>query len=197
MSDDAELDYAWLTQDALRGVVRSVLETTVALGMPPGEHHFYVEFATTAPGVQISDRLRAQYPERMTIVLQHQFEALEVDQEGFAVTLHFGGVPDRLIVPFAAVTQFADPSANFALQFDGIALATAPDADEANEAPREGTVEPLRIARDDAPGDASDDGDDEPPTGGAPSDKSEADKSGGGKPEGGADVVSLDRFRKK
>ena len=183
MSDDAELDYAWLTQDALRGVVRSVLETTVALGMPPGEHHFYVEFATTAPGVQISDRLRAQYPERMTIVLQHQFEALEVDQEGFAVTLHFGGAPDRLVVPFAAVTQFADPSANFALQFDGVALAAMPEAERAEEPQREGTVEPLRLAKEDA----SDDGDDEPPAGGTPTDK----------PEGGADVVSLDRFRKK
>ena len=184
MSDDAELDYAWLTQDALRGVVRSVLETTVALGMPPGEHHFYVEFATNAPGVRISDRLRAQYPQRMTIVLQHQFEALEVDEEGFAVTLHFGGAPDRLIIPFAAITQFADPSANFMLQF---AEAVVEDDDGEGDGHGEGregdaSVEPLRLARaDKAEGD-------EPPTDEPPA------PSGGG---GGADVVSLDRFRKK
>ena len=190
MSDDAELDYAWLTQDALRGVVRSVLETTVALGMPPGEHHFYIEFLTTAPGVQVSDRLRAQYPERMTIVLQHQFEALEVDAEGFAVTLHFGGVADRLIVPFAAVTQFADPSASFALQFaPALGAGMGEDADEDTDAQAGGAdIEPLRLAGqgdDRAAGQAADegDGDDEPepPTNG-PS---------------GADVVSLDRFRRK
>ena len=180
MSDDAELDYAWLTQDALRGVVRSVLETTVALGMPPGEHHFYIEFLTTAPGVQVSDRLRAQYPERMTIVLQHQFEALEVDAEGFAVTLHFGGVADRLIVPFAAVTQFADPSASFALQFAGPEGGALPEEDEDRPSAE---VAPLRLAaaEGEAPGEEDGDGDDEP------------DPS----PQGGADVVSLDRFRKK
>ena len=205
MSDDAELDYAWLTQDALRGVVRSVLETTVALGMPPGEHHFYIEFLTTAPGVQVSDRLRAQYPERMTIVLQHQFEALEVDAEGFAVTLHFGGVADRLIVPFAAVTQFADPSASFALQFapvmDDAADEGADTQAQGSDAAEGGAdIEPLRPAgrTEDAgakstrsKGTGEPDGDDEPdpPTGG-PS---------GGSPggDGGADVVSLDRFRRK
>ena len=176
--DDAEIDYAYLTQDALRGVVREVLTMTQALGHPPGEHHFYVEFGTAAPGVQVSDRLRAQYPERMTIVLQHQFEALEVDAEGFAVTLHFGGAPDRLIVPFSAVTQFADPSASFALQFAG------PDAGgEAGDEAEDGAsaeVAPLRLApggKDDEP-----DPDDTPPSGDKP---------------GGADVVSLDRFRKK
>ena len=171
--DDAEIDYAYLTQDALRGVVREVLTMTQALGHPPGEHHFYVEFGTTAPGVQVSARLRAQYPERMTIVLQHQFEALEVDEEGFAVTLHFGGAPDRLIVPFSAVTQFADPSASFALQF-AAAAGEARDEDDATEA----EVEPLRLASDK---DGDDDPDSTPPSG----------------PKGGADVVSLDRFRKK
>ena len=184
--DDVELDYAYLTQDALRGVVREVLQTTRALGHPPGEHHFYVEFGTNAPGVRVSDRLRAQYPERMTIVLQHQFEDLEVDAEGFAVTLHFGGVADRLVVPFAAVTQFADPSASFALQFAGPpGEASAEDADRPSA-----EVSPLRVAgpqgqvgptADGAVGEGGGDGDDDP----------EPPKPGG------ADVVSLDRFRKK
>ena len=174
--DDAELDYAYLTQDALRGVVREVLSMTQALGHPPGEHHFYVEFATQAPGVQLSNRLLAQYPERMTIVLQHQFEALEVDEEGFAVTLHFGGAPDRLVVPFAAVTQFADPSASFALQF------ATPQGTPGEEGGGErGEVAPLRLASGGKPSEADEtepDPDDTPPS-------------------GGADVVSLDRFRKK
>lgn len=183
--DDAEIDYAYLTQDALRGVVREVLTMTKALGHPPGEHHFYVEFGTTAPGVQVSDRLRAQYPERMTIVLQHQFEGLEVDEEGFAVTLHFGGAPDRLIVPFSAVTQFADPSASFALQFAAVA-GEASGQDEGTDA----DVEPLRLAADSGrDGSAKDDGGDDEPDPEAPPPK--------GPKEGGADVVNLDRFRKK
>ncbi|MBB4660140.1 SspB family protein [Parvularcula dongshanensis] len=174
-SNDVELDYAYMTQDALRGVVRQVLSVTQELGMPPGEHHFYIEFATKAPGVSISKALMAQYPERMTIVLQHQFEGLDVDAEGFAVTLHFGGRPDRLIVPFAAVTQFADPSASFALQFHPPALVE----EKPGKAP---TLRAVERDAADEPGD--DEGPDEtPPRGG-----------GGG---GGADVVSLDRFRKK
>ena len=177
--DDVELDYAYLTQDALRGVVREVLSVTQALGHPPGEHHFYVEFATNAPGVRISDRLKAQYPERMTIVLQHQFEGLEVDEEGFAVTLHFGGVADRLIVPFACVTQFADPSASFALQFASAGEAREPEEEDGPGRPS-AEVSPLRLAGQPT-GEDAEDGDDDP----------EPPKSGG------ADVVSLDRFRKK
>ncbi|WP_031550718.1 SspB family protein [Parvularcula oceani] len=178
-NDDAELDYAYLTQEALRGVVREVLSVTAALGAPPGEHHFYVEFATTAPNVQISDRLRAQYPERMTIVLQHQFDDLDVDEEGFAVTLHFKGVPDRLVVPYAAVTQFADPSANFALQFAAPIEPAMPEGPGAD-------VAPLRpVDQKDAGTGKDEEGSDEE----GPDD----DGPGGG----GADVVSLDRFRKK
>ena len=194
MSDDVELDYAWLTQDALRGVVRSVLETTVALGHPPGDHHFYVEFSTEAPGVQLADRLKVQYPERMTIVLQHQFEGLEVDEEGFAVTLHFGGIADRLVIPFAAITQFADPSASFALQFSPPAEA---DEDEEQTASETGSgaattdasdkVEPLRPAGGKPSADRSGEPEDDGPDG----------DGSGGDGSGGADVVSLDRFRKK
>lgn len=186
MADDVELDYAYLTQDALRGVVRQVLSTTVALGHPPGEHHFYIEFVTVAPGVFLSDRLRAQYPERMTIVLQHQFEALEVDEEGFAVTLHFKGTPDRLIVPFSAITQFADPSANFALQFQPPEAAGS-GAKPGGRSGGKADVAPLA------------------PPGGADSlkkedeggDDGDGDGSGDGGKKKGADVVSLDHFRKK
>lgn len=161
MTDSAELDYAWLTQKAMRGVVRDVLSITCELGDLPGEHHFYIEFDTNHRGVELAQRLRTQYPERMTIVLQHQFDALEVADDHFAVTLQFKGVPERLVVPFDAVTQFADPSANFALQFQTPAEAEAED-DSASEGP------------------------DDDPT--PPED---------GPPHGGADVVSLDRFRKK
>lgn len=190
--DDAELDYAYLTQDALRGVVREVLMMTQALGHPPGEHHFYVEFGTNSPGVQISDRLKAQYPERMTVVLQHQFEALEVDDEGFAVTLHFGGSADRLIVPFAAVTQFADPSASFALQFSG----PVADDDDDDTPSETADVAPLRLAGQDAKD--RDGGTNEADTGDGPGDdEPDPTPPAGSTPGGSAEVVSLDRFRKK
>jgi len=162
MSDSTELDYAWLTQNAMRGVVREVLTITRDLGTLPGEHHFYIEFDTLASGVDIADRLRTQYPDRMTIVLQHQFDDLIVDEDHFEVTLKFKGIPERLVVPFDAITQFADPSSNFALQFQSMAEM----AERISEEPEEPSDDP------DTPPD------DEPPS-------------------GGADVVSLDRFRKK
>jgi len=161
MSDVPELDYPWLTQNAMRGVVREVLIITRDLGNLPGEHHFYIEFDTNAPGVDIADRLKTQYPERMTIVLQHQFDALTVDDEIFSVTLQFKGVPEKLTIPFAAVTQFADPSANFALQFQNV------DGVEGEESPSKDEPEDDPTPPEDTP------------------------------PSGGADVVSLDRFRKK
>lgn len=196
MSDadnDTELDYSYLAQNALRGVVREVLSITQALGMPPGEHHFYIEFVTTAEGVQLSDRLRAEYPEKMTIVLQHQFEGLHVHEDCFEVRLHFQGIPDQLVIPYAAITQFADPSVNFALQFPHIEAPDAPIADEPEEEapPRETDAEVANLtehreaASKDSPAarkadTEGDDGDgDDDPSG------------------GGADVVSLDRFRKK
>lgn len=116
MADDL-IRYDVLVQDALRGVVRKVMRE-VAEGGLPGEHHFYIAFDTTAPGVRMSSRLRAQHPEEMTIVLQHQFWDLAVSDHGFEVGLSFGGVPERLLVPFAAVKGFFDPSVQFGLQFD-------------------------------------------------------------------------------
>src|ERR687886_1128446 len=109
--------YDVLAQEALRGVVRKVL-TDVARDGLPGEHHFSVAFDTDAPGVRISQRLREEYPEEMTIVLQYQFWDLVVTEEGFEVGLSFNGVPERLGVPFEAIKRFFDPSVKFALQFD-------------------------------------------------------------------------------
>lgn len=123
---DVEIDYEYLTQQALKQVVRDVLKMTQELGAAPGDHHFYIEFETTAGGVSIPDHLRAQYPERMTIVLQHQFDALEVTDDGFAVTLWFKNVQARLAVPFEAVTSFADPSVQFGLRFESPVPARPP-----------------------------------------------------------------------
>lgn len=123
---DVEIDYDYLTQNALKRVVRDVLTMTEELGAAPGDHHFYIEFETAADGVSLPDHLRAQYPDRMTIVLQHQFDGLEVTDEGFTVTLWFKNVQARLSVPFDAVTSFADPSVQFGLRFEGAGPARAP-----------------------------------------------------------------------
>lgn len=180
-NSDLVLDYGWLTQDALRQVVRHVLGVTAELGMTPGDHHFYIEFMTTAPGVRLASHLRDQYPERMTIVLQHQFDDLEVGADAFEVTLRFRGVADRLHIPFAAITRFSDPPAEFALQFAPPEPAAAPAA-----GPTEGAglaevaafdAHRPRVARQ---AEATDGDDPETPP-----------------PGGSADIVSIDRFRKK
>ena len=97
-------------------MVRKVLVDAAKNGLP-GEHHFYIAFDTQAPGVRISSRLHEQYPQEMTIVLQHQFWDLTVDNDGFEVGLSFGGIPERLSVPFDAIKGFFDPSVQFGLQF--------------------------------------------------------------------------------
>jgi len=114
---DIELDYDSLMQEALKRVVFDVLTITSELGETPGEHHFYIEFLTNAPGVSIPEHLKEAYPTRMTIVLHHQFEDLNVTQDGFSVTLWFKGVEAALMIPFDAITNFADPSAKFGLRF--------------------------------------------------------------------------------
>lgn len=110
------LDYERLVDGALKGVVREALAMTARRGLP-GTHHFYLTFKTAHPGVEISDALHARYPDEMTIVLQHQFWGLDVEEDGFAVTLSFSGVSERLKVPYAALTAFVDPSVKFGLQF--------------------------------------------------------------------------------
>jgi hypothetical protein len=111
-----QIDYASLVEKALLRVVRDVLATVAEEGLP-GRHHLYITFRTDHPGVVIDDTLRARYPTEMTIVLQHEFWGLEVEDAGFAITLKFNGVPQRLEIPFDAVTVFADPSVEFGLQF--------------------------------------------------------------------------------
>jgi len=130
--------YDVITQDALRGVVRLAL-TRVAKSGLPGDHHFYIAFNTRHPEVQLSDRLRARYPQEMTIVLQHQFWGLEVLEDRFEVDLSFDNVSERLSVPFAALKGFFDPSVQFGLQFE---VAVANPAAEPAEGARTGT-EPL------------------------------------------------------
>ncbi len=116
MSTDL-IRYDLQVQDALRGVVRKVLADAARDGLP-GEHHFYITFRTQAPDVKMSNRLREQYPEEMTIILQHQFWDLKVDESFFEVGLHFKNVPERLHVPFDAVSGFYDPSVQFGLKFE-------------------------------------------------------------------------------
>jgi hypothetical protein len=115
LRDNATYDYERRIDDALRGVVRDVL-ADVALHGLQGDHHFYLSFRTDFPDVAVSPALRERYPEEITVVLQHQFWNLTTDECGFAVTLRFGGVEERVSVPWPALTVFADPSAEFGLQ---------------------------------------------------------------------------------
>src|SRR6516225_10714491 len=109
--------YDVLARDALRGVLRRVLSDAAAHGLP-GDHHFFITFLSTAEGVKLSSRLLAQYPDEMTIILQHQFWDLVVTEDRFEVGLSFGGIPERLVVPFSAIKSFFDPSVQFGLQFE-------------------------------------------------------------------------------
>jgi uncharacterized protein len=122
------IDYRALLQDALIGVVRSALRRAAAEGLP-GEHHFYLTFRTDAPGVEIAHRLARQHPQEMTIILQHQYWNLEVQDDAFGVTLKFGGAPQRLVVPFAALTSFVDPSVPFGLRLQALAEPAAAETE--------------------------------------------------------------------
>ena len=120
------LRYDTLIETALRNVVHEAMAKVVQNGLP-GEHHFYISFQTKFPGVEIPDYLREKYPDEMTIVLQHQFFGLTVSEMGFSVLLSFNNVRERLSIPFAAITTFADPAVNFALQFQNIGDNEGPD----------------------------------------------------------------------
>ena len=184
--------YDILAQEALRGMLRRVLMDTAKNGLP-GEHHFYISFDTRAEGVRLSPRMLAQYPTEMTVVLQHQFWDLVVNESGFEVGVSFGGVPERLAVPFAAVKGFFDPSVQFGLQFEEMADAEAQQSGQADQRAPAGrdaarlpaehkattqTSVPVPVAANPEPAET----------------KSDADSD---KPEGGGEVVRLDRFRKK
>lgn len=153
------LDYERLVDGALKGVVRESLAVAARRGLP-GAHHFYVTFKTTHPGVEISDALHGRYPDEMTIVLQHQFWGLEVNEDAFEVTLSFSGVSERLKVPYAALTSFVDPSVKFGLQFRAGAAPTpavTPAATAAKSAePRAIEPKTLSLAGADAPAESAD-----------------------------------------
>lgn len=132
MAEDL-IRYDILAQEALRGVVRKVLSEVARTGLP-GEHHFFISFATRAPGVRLSERLLGQYEKEMTIVLQNQFWDLKVTETGFEVGLSFDGQPELLVIPFSAVKGFFDPSVQFGLQFEPeLAADTAEDGEELPE----------------------------------------------------------------
>jgi hypothetical protein len=144
MSEDSEvhedlLDYPRLMVNALRGVLREALAIVEEEGLP-GEHHLYIAFRTQATGVVLPPYIRDQYPEQMTIVLQNQFSDLLVDEDGFSVTLSFSGARQRLYIPFAAVLSFADPAAQFGLQF------VDPPTVQGDEQPESGEAEASEAA---------------------------------------------------
>ena len=122
--------YDILAQDALRGVIRKVLSEVAATGSLPADHHFFITFMTTAPGVRISQHLKSRYPEQMTIVVQHQFWDLKVHETYFEIGLSFSDKPEKLTVPFSAVRGFYDPSVSFELEFD---VAAAEDEEEGSD----------------------------------------------------------------
>ena len=129
--------YDLLVQDAMRGVMRKVLGDVAENGYLPGDHHFTISFRTDAPGVTMSRRLAEQWPSELTIILQHQYSDLEVDEEGFGVTLSFRSVAEHLYVPFSAVTGFFDPAVEFGLRFESAddALEDSDDEDAPSAGP--------------------------------------------------------------
>jgi hypothetical protein len=181
--------YDLLVRNALREVVHGVLVSAAKNGLP-GDHHFYVSFDTRAPGVRLSPRMRTQYPEEMTIVLQHQFWDLIVGETSFEVGLSFGGIPERLTVPFDALKGFFDPSVQFGLEFevpaDKVAVAGDPAAAAAAPTPMPGRKS-MRGKGANVPAKPAASGTEtEAPPAAAPI-----------KQDGMGEVVRLDRFRKK
>lgn len=222
MTGESTIDYEGLAQEAMRGVVRKVLARTAKSGLI-GDHHFYISFETEAPGVTLSKRLREKYPREMTIVLQHRFWDLAVSEDRFEVKLTFDGIPERLVVPFTAVKVFFDPSVRFGLQFEeGDARPDEADAFDAL-APQAGTARPGRTRKPsrrktrpmegvdgEQPPPSPDDADPSEPTvipAGAArtasnehADPETGDEGADGAAEekpAGAEIVSLDQFRKK
>ena len=160
--------YDILAQDALRGVIRKVLTEVAATGHLPGEHHFFITFLTGAPGVRISQHLKAKYPEQMTIVIQHQFWDLKITESLFEIGLSFSDTPEKLVIPFNAIRGFYDPSVSFELEFD-VSL-EAEVGGEVTAYPEQQAAEIQVVSIENPEGEA--------------------------KPAGGS-VVSLDSFRKK
>lgn len=193
------LQYDKMVENALRGVVRQALASVVTQGLP-GNHHFYLTFRTTHPGVEIGARLLEQYPQEMTIVLQHQFWGLEVNDEYFVVNLTFSNIPERLKVPYGALVSFVDPSVKFGLQFQieaatpiagkksPVPAAPAKDAPALALAPATSPAEKSPLAKAPAAKDSA---------ATIPADDPAGDGADGGTKKAPEKVVSLDAFRKK
>jgi hypothetical protein len=223
MPAEPTIDYDTLAQDAMRGLVRTVLKEAAKSGLP-GDHHFYISFDTAASGVVLSKRLKDKYPHEMTIVLQHRFWDLSVADDGFEVKLTFDGIPERLVVPFAAIRVFFDPSVRYGLQFEDL------DAEPEGSEPPESMAQRFSRGADHNSNGAratlrstapkkprvprkpkTTKPTAEPPAAGAgempprapkvaSAHKPSADKTAEDKPRqdnGGAQIVSLDAFRKK
>ncbi len=172
--NEPDIDYPALIDHAMRMVVKTAITQIAALTYLPGEHHFFISFMTQHPGVELSPALRARYPEEMTVVIQHQFWDLEVTDTQFSITLSFNNIPEKLVVPFVAMTAFADPSIKFGLQFHS--RDWEEDSDEGVHCPATG-----RTGRE-MPPEAS--FDEEPPSQANP-------------PANDSKVLSMDAFRKK
>ena len=123
------IDYGTLMHRAMRGLIQEVLTDVAGNGLP-GTHHFFITFDTTHPDAELADWLRERYQSEMTVVMQHWFDALEVGDAGFGVTLNFGDAPERLYVPYEAIRTFVDPSVEFGLRFE-----TQENEDEQEAAP--------------------------------------------------------------
>jgi uncharacterized protein len=182
--------YDILAQEALRGMVRTVLVDAAKNGLP-GEHHFYISFDPRHEGVRLSQRMRTQYPEEMTIVLQHQFWDLTVADDRFEVGLSFGGVPERVVVPFDAIKSFVDPSVQFGVRFEQLNAGEAVPETEAAFT----TDAPGHAASPERPPAEHQHGRREALVTPTPANPGpiEADE----KPASGGEVVQFDRFRKK
>jgi len=203
MMADQEMRYESWIDDALRGVVRRAFLHAEANGLA-GDHHFYVTFRTHADGIELPARLRALHPDQMTIVLQHQFWDLVVEDDAFSVTLKFRGRSERLHIPFAAVTAFADPAVNFGLQFkllpvvgdgseDGAEAESGPDAAEGDTATAVTSPAAIGVTAGDGDGDGAH-GEAGNDTAGNDTGRTRRGDKGGKR--AAADVIVLDSFRK-
>ncbi len=208
------LQYDKMVESALRGVVRQALIYISKNGLP-GNHHFYLTFRTDHPGVDISESLRAQYPNDMTVVLQHQYWGLEVNDDHFVVNLSFNNIPERLQVPYAAMMSFVDPSVKFGLQFQplepdspaslasGFAAAAAA-TDSAKSKPKLSEAKPAEVKPIELKPAEAKKSDKAAPAPKEPGKETATDKDEPKAPADAADsaapadkVVSLDSFRKK
>mgnify|MGYP001124125910 FL=1 len=112
------INYAQMMQKAMQGLMIDVLKKTSINGLP-GNHHYFISFKTKSEGVKVADWIKERYPEEMTIVIQHWFDNLDVNDKCFSITLNFGDNPENLTIPWDSILTFVDPSVEFGLRFEG------------------------------------------------------------------------------